>query len=76
LAVGDSKPHTVDSSAAYDASANWQDFYDRVAAKLATETTVNDDFNVSDRILTTWPKALQQKLYNALYTTGCRIYKL
>lgn len=60
----------------YDASPNWQDFYDRVAAKLAAETTVNDDFNViSDHILTTWPKALQQKLYNALYTAGCRIYK-
>ena len=30
----------------YDASPNWHDFYDRVAEKLATETTVNDDFNV------------------------------
>jgi hypothetical protein len=60
----------------YDASSNWHDFYDRVAAKLATETTVSDDFNViSDRILTTWPKALQQQLYNALYIAGCRIYK-
>jgi len=60
----------------YDTSPNWQDFYDRVAAKLAAETAVNDDFNViSDRISTTWPKALQQKLYNALHTAGCRIYK-
>ena len=60
----------------YEASANWHDFYDRVAARLATETSVNDDFNViSDHVLTTWPKALQQQLYNALYTAGCRIYK-
>jgi hypothetical protein len=60
----------------YDASPNWQDFYDRVAAKLATETAVSDDFDaISNRILATWPKASQQKLYNALYTAGCRIYK-
>jgi hypothetical protein len=60
----------------YDASPNWHDFYDRVAAKLATDINVTDDFNlISDRILTTWPKALQQQLYSALYNAGCRIYK-
>ena len=60
----------------YDATPNWRDFYDRVAAKLASETAVNNDFNaISDRILTNWPKALQQKLYDALYAVGCRIYK-
>jgi len=60
----------------YDATLNWRDFYDRVAAKLASETVVNNDFNaISDHILTNWPKALQQKLYDALYAVGCRIYK-
>jgi hypothetical protein len=60
----------------YDATPNWRDFYDRVAAKLASETVVNNDFNaISDHILTNWPKALQQKLYDALYAVGCRIYK-
>jgi hypothetical protein len=58
----------------YDATPNWRDFYDRVAAKLASETVVNNDFNaISDHILTNWPKALQQKLYDALYAVGCRI---
>ena len=43
----------------YDATQNWKDFYDRVAAKLASETVVTDDFNaISDHILTNWPKAL------------------
>jgi hypothetical protein len=60
----------------YDATPNWRDFYDRVAAKLASETVVNNDFNaISDHILTNCPKALQQKLYDALYAVGCRIYK-
>jgi hypothetical protein len=60
----------------YDATQNWKDFYDRVAAKLASETVVGDDFNaISGHILTNWPRALQQKLYDALYTAGCRIYK-
>ena len=60
----------------YDATPNWKDFYDRVAAKLASEMVVNNDFNaISDLILTNWPKALQQKLYDALYAVGCRIYK-
>ena len=60
----------------YDATPNWRDFYDRVAAKLASEMVVSNDFNaISDHILTNWPKALQQKLYDALYAVGCRIYK-
>jgi hypothetical protein len=60
----------------YDETANWKDFYDRVAAKLTAETPVNNDFNViAAHVLTKWPKALQQKLYDALYTAGCRIYK-
>jgi len=60
----------------YDATQNWKDFYDRVAAKLASETVVTDDFNaISGHILTNWPRALQQKLYDTLYTAGCRIYK-
>jgi hypothetical protein len=60
----------------YDETPNWKDFYDRVAAKLTAGTPVNNDFNViSAHVLTTWPKALQQELYDALYTAGCRIYK-
>ena len=60
----------------YDATPNWKDFYDRVATKLAADTTANSDFNaIYDQVLTTWPRALQQKLYDALYTAGCRIYK-
>jgi hypothetical protein len=60
----------------YDETANWKDFYDRVLAKLTAGTPVNNDFNViSAQVLTTWPKALQQKLYDALHTAGCRIYK-
>ena len=60
----------------YDATPNWTDFYDRVAAKLTAETPANNDFSViSDHVLTTWPKPLQQKLYDALHTAGCRIYK-
>jgi hypothetical protein len=60
----------------YDATPNWKDFYDRVAAHLTAETSVNNDFNViSAHVLTTWPKTLQQKLYHALHTAGCRIYK-
>jgi hypothetical protein len=60
----------------YDETANWKHFYDRVAAKLTAGTPVNNDFNViSAQVLTTWPKALQQKLYDALHTAGCRIYK-
>jgi hypothetical protein len=60
----------------YEATPGWQDFYDRVAAKLTAETLVNYDFSViSSHVLSTWPKALQQKLYDALHTAGCRIYK-
>src|SRR6266852_1364038 len=60
----------------YDATKNWKDFYNRVAAKLASETVLTDDFNaISGHILTNWSRALQQKLYDALYTAGCRIYK-
>ena len=58
----------------YDASTNWQDFYDRVAAKLATETAVSDDFNaISDRILATWPKASQQKRRSMMISTSYAI---
>jgi hypothetical protein len=62
----------------YDETPNWKDFYDRVAAKLSAGTPVNNDndFNaISAHVLTAWPKALQQKLYDALYKAGCRIYK-
>ena len=60
----------------YDATDDWKDFYDRVAAKLTAETHVNYDYDViSGHVLTTWPKALQEKLYDALHTAGCRIYK-
>ncbi len=57
----------------YDATQNWKDFYDRVAAKLASETVVTDDFNaISGHILTNWSSRRPALVRSLSLSRGCR----